>query len=86
MRGKLVEQNPDDESASVLLKKIKAEKEELVKEKKIKKSKALPPISDDEKPFDIPDSWEWVRFDNVLDVRDGTPLMILLNIMQKEFH
>ncbi|WP_251717662.1 restriction endonuclease subunit S [Lactobacillus agrestimuris] len=67
MRGKLVEQNPDDEPASVLLEKIKAEKEQLIKEKKIKKSKALPPISDDEKPFDIPDSWEWVRLGEIGD-------------------
>ena len=61
MRGKLVPQDPNDEPASVLLKKIKAEKEKLIKEKKIKKSKPLAPISDNEKPFDIPDSWEWVR-------------------------
>ena len=45
--------------------KIKAEKAELVKEKKIKKSKSLPEITDDEKPFDIPDSWEWVRLDEI---------------------
>ena len=63
MRGKLVPQDPNDEPASVLLEKIKAEKAELVKEKKIKKSKPLPEITDDEKPFDIPDSWEWVRID-----------------------
>ncbi|MFQ3624954.1 restriction endonuclease subunit S [Lactobacillus johnsonii] len=61
MRGKLVKQDPNDEPASVLLEKIKAEKEELVKEGKIKKSKPLPKITDEEKPFDIPDSWEWVR-------------------------
>ena len=72
MRGKLVEQDPHDEPASVLLEKIKVEKEQLVKEGKIKKSKQLPPITDDEKPFDIPDSWEWVRLGDVLDVRDGT--------------
>ncbi len=61
MRGKLVPQDPNDEPASVLLDKIKAEKAELIKEKKIKKTKSLPPITDEEKPFDIPDSWEWVR-------------------------
>ena len=59
MHGKLVPQDPNDEPASVLLEKIKAEKEQLIKEKKIKKSKPLAPITDDEKPFDIPDSWEW---------------------------
>ena len=72
MRGKLVTQDPNNEPASILLEKIKAEKAELVKEGKIKKSKALPEITDEEKPFDIPDSWEWVRLGDVLDVRDGT--------------
>ncbi|NRO25874.1 hypothetical protein IMAU30028_00373 [Lactobacillus helveticus] len=66
MRGKLVPQDPNDEPASVLLEKIKAEKAELIKEKKIKKTKPLPPITDDEKPFDIPDSWEWVRLGDIL--------------------
>ena len=65
MRGKLVKQDPNDEPASVLLEKIKAEKEQLIKEKKIKRSKPLPPIADDEKPFEIPDSWEWVRLGEV---------------------
>lgn len=72
MRGKLVKQDPNDEPASVLLEKIKAEKEQLIKEKKIKRSKPLPPITDEEKPFEIPNSWEWVRLGEVLDVRDGT--------------
>ncbi|WP_131501596.1 restriction endonuclease subunit S [Lactobacillus crispatus] len=74
MRGKLVPQDPNDEPASVLLKKIKAEKEQLIKEKKIKKSKPLAPITDDEKPFDIPDSWEWVRLGDVGEIiSGGTP-------------
>lgn len=68
MRGKLVEQDPNDEPASVLLEKIKAEKAELVKEKKIKKSKPLPEIADDEKPFDIPDSWEWVHVKDITTI------------------
>ena len=72
MEGKLVKQNSSDEPASELIKKIENEKAELVKEGKIKKSKKLAAITDDEKPFDIPDSWEWVRLDTVLDVRDGT--------------
>ena len=71
MRGKLVPQDPNDEPASVLLEKIKTEKEELVKEKKIKKSKLLPKITDDEKPFDIPDSWEWVRLGEIGEVFAG---------------
>ena len=72
MEGKLVKQNPSDEPASELIKKIENKKAELVKEGKIKKSKKLPAITDDEKPFNIPNSWEWVRLDTVLDVRDGT--------------
>ena len=72
MRGKLVPQDPNDEPASVLLEKIKAEKEELVKEKKIKKTKSLPAITDDEKPFNIPDSWEWVRFSELFNIEGGS--------------
>ena len=71
MRGKLVPQDPNDEPASVLLEKIKAEKEQLIKDKKIKKSKPLAPITDDERPFDIPDSWEWVRLGDVAKIEMG---------------
>ena len=71
MRGKLVKQDPNDEPASELLKKIKAEKAKLIKERKIKKSKPLPPITDEEKPFDIPDSWEWVRLGNIVSYQNG---------------
>lgn len=59
--GKLVPQDPNDEPAAVLLEKIAAEKEQLIKDKKIKKEKPLPPIGDDEKPFELPQGWEWVR-------------------------
>lgn len=61
-QGKLVPQDPNDEPASVLLEKIAKEKQKLVKEGKIKKQKPLPPIKEEEIPFDIPDSWEWVRW------------------------
>ena len=61
IRGELVSQNEFDEPASVLLEKIKAEKERLIKEKVIKKSKYLPVITDEEKPYELPDGWEWVR-------------------------
>ena len=71
MRGKLVSQDPNDEPASVLLEKIKTEKEQLIKEKKIKKSKPLPEITDDEKPFEIPDGWEWVRLGDVSEIIMG---------------
>ena len=63
IEGKLVEQRPEEGTAKELLKEIKLEKEKLVKEGKIKKSKPLPTITEDEIPFEIPDSWEWVRFD-----------------------
>ncbi|HCG5939140.1 restriction endonuclease subunit S [Vibrio parahaemolyticus] len=59
--GKLVSQDPNDEPAAELLKRIAEEKAQLVKEKKIKKQKALPPISEDEKPFELPSGWEWER-------------------------
>lgn len=59
--GKLVPQDPSDESAAVLLEKIAAEKARLVKEKKIKKQKKLSSITEDEKPFSLPESWRWCR-------------------------
>lgn len=61
VEGKLCEQDPNDEPASVLLEKIKAEKERLIAEKKIKKQKPLPPITEDEKLFVLPKGWEWCR-------------------------
>lgn len=74
VRGKLVPQDPNDEPASVLLERIAAEKAQLVKDKKIKKSKALPAISEDEKPFGSPKGWSWVRFGDVCEIeRGGSP-------------
>ena len=65
IEGKLTKEwraeNPDVEPASELLKRIQAEKEQLVKDKKIKKQKPLPPITEEEKPFDLPDGWVWCR-------------------------
>lgn len=75
MEGKLVKQNPSDEPASELVKKIENKKAELIKEGKIKKSKKLPTITDDEKPFDIPDSWEWVRLGNIFDITSSKRVM-----------
>ncbi|EIK8117041.1 restriction endonuclease subunit S [Escherichia coli] len=72
--GKLVPQDPNDEPASELLKRIAQEKAQLVKEGKIKKQKPLPPISDEEKPFEIPTSWEWVRFGTITTSRLGKML------------
>lgn len=68
IQGKLVQQNPNDEPASVLLEKIKAEKEKLIKEKKLKKSKPLPPIKKEEIPFNIPHSWVWCRLGELTSV------------------
>lgn len=65
VRGKLVPQNPDDEPASVLLQRIAVEKAQLVKEKKIKKQKPLSPIAENEKPFLLPDGWEWARLGEI---------------------
>lgn len=59
--GKLVPQNPNDEPASELLKKIATEKAKLLKEEKIKKQKPLSPIEENEKPFKLPVGWEWAR-------------------------
>lgn len=65
MQGKLVPQNPDNEPASELLEKIKAEKDRLVKEKKLKKQKPLAPVSEDEIPFEIPENWVWCRLGEI---------------------
>ena len=89
VQGKLVPQDPNDEPASVLLERIRAEKERLIKEKKIKREKnpsvifkgadntPYEKIGDevrslaDEVPFDIPDSWEWVRVRNCTELFNG---------------
>lgn len=71
VRGKLVPQDPNDEPASVLLERIAAEKAELVKQGKIKKQKPLPEISEEEKPFELPIGWEWVRFGDATYNRDA---------------
>lgn len=65
IQGKLVEQRPEEGTAEELLKQIQAEKQALIKAGKIKKEKPLPEITEDEKPFDIPDSWKWVQVGSV---------------------
>jgi len=76
IRGKLVPQDPNDEPASVLLERIKAEKGRLIKEGKIKKSKKSVKTSDtphyENVPFEVPESWVWCKFQDCMDVRDGT--------------
>ena len=71
MHGKLVVQDSQDEPASVLIEKIKEEKAQLIKDKKIKKTKSLSPIEEDEIPYEIPDNWEWVRLGELLFVKSG---------------
>lgn len=71
VQGKLVPQDPNDEPASELLKRIAEEKQRLIKEGKIKKQKALPEITEDEIPFDIPDSWEWLRITDLVSISSG---------------
>ncbi len=92
VRGKLVEQDPNDEPASVLLERIAEEKARLVKEGKIKKPKKLPEITEGEKPFKLPDGWQWARVSDVLRVingraykkhemlQEGTPLLRVGNL------
>ncbi|NIA88762.1 restriction endonuclease subunit S [Rahnella aceris] len=72
--GKLVPQDPNDEPASELLKRIEQEKAQLVKEGKIKKQKPLPPISEEEKPFELPVGWEWCRLGHCIHLISGQHL------------
>lgn len=65
IRGKLVPQDPNDEPASVLLERIRAEKERLIKEGKIKRSKETAEDDKIEAPFEIPESWEWTTIDEI---------------------
>lgn len=71
IQGKLVEQRPEEGTAEELFAQIQAEKQRLIAEKKIKKEKPLPEITDDEKPFDIPESWRWVRFGDLGNYKKG---------------
>lgn len=77
MQGKLTTQKAEDGDAKDLLLAIRAEKEKLVQEKKIKKEKPLAPITDEEIPFDIPDNWVWCRLEDLSyfigDGIHGTP-------------
>ena len=76
VEGKLVQQNIHDEPASLLYEKIIAEKENLLKQGKIKKEKPLPPITDDEIPYDIPNNWKWVRLGEIIILLSGQDLIL----------
>lgn len=72
IQGKLVEQRPEEGTAQELYAQIQAEKQRLIKEGKLKKEKPLPEITEDEKPFEIPEGWMWVRLGNIiLEAKDG---------------
>ena len=71
IRGKLVPQDPNDEPASVLLERIRAEKERLIKEGKIKRSKKPSSEEEIEAPFEIPGSWKWCKLEDIADSNIG---------------
>jgi len=68
IQGKLVPQRPEEGTGEALYQQIQAEKQSLIRTGKLKKEKPLPEISDDEIPFDIPESWMWARFLSVVDI------------------
>jgi type I restriction enzyme S subunit len=80
VQGKLVHQAPNDEPASILLEKIKKEKAALIEAKKIRKEKPLPPISEDEMPYELPEGWEWSRLQSlcsyIVDCPHSTPTFL----------
>lgn len=71
IQGKLVEQRPEEGTGEELYRQIQTEKKRLIKEGKIKKEKPLPEIAEDEKPYDIPDNWTWVRFGDLGSYKKG---------------
>lgn len=71
IQGKLVEQRPEEGTGEELYQQIQTEKQRLIKEGKIKKEKPLPEIAEDEKPYDIPDNWTWVRFGDLGSYKKG---------------
>lgn len=71
IQGKLVEQHPEEGTGEELYQQIQTEKQRLIKEGKIKKEKPLPEIAEDETPFDIPESWKWVRLSQIAILENG---------------
>ena len=87
IQGKLVEQRVEEGTGEELYQQIQAEKQRLIQEKKIKKEKPLAEISEDEVPFDIPESWKWVKVGNVGSWSSGaTPSRTNPHIMAVSFH
>lgn len=79
IQGKLVEQRPEEGTGEELYQQIQAEKKRLIKEGKIKKEKPLPEIAEDEIPFDIPESWRWVRFSEIMSTMSTGPFGSMLH-------
>ena len=71
IQGKLVEQRPEEGTAQELYEQIQAEKQRLIKEGKLKKEKPLPEITEEEKPFEIPEGWMWVRLGQIFNLQAG---------------
>jgi len=82
MQGKIVEQRPEDGTADELFEQICEEKKNLIKEGKIKKEKPIDVILNDEIPWDIPESWKWVRFKDITINRDSE--RIPLSVAERE--
>ncbi len=82
IEGRLVEQRAEEGTAEELYKQIQSEKQKLIKEGKIKKEKPLPEISEKEIPFDIPESWKWVKFGQIMINRDAE--RIPLSVSERE--
>ena len=72
IQGKLVEQRPEEGTAQELYAQIQTEKQRLIKEGKLKKEKPLPEITEEEKPFEIPEGWMWVRLGSIISLVSGT--------------
>ena len=79
IQGKLVEQRLEEGTGAELYKQMQAEKQRLIKEGKIKKEKPLPEIAEDEIPFDIPESWRWVRFSEIMSTMSTGPFGSMLH-------
>lgn len=71
IQGKLVEQRPEEGTGAELFQQIQAEKQALIKAGKIKKEKPLPKVAEEELPFDIPNTWKWIRLGSVIDMLPG---------------
>ena len=92
IQGKLVEQRPEEGTAQELYAQIQAEKRRLIKEGKLKKEKPLPEITEEEKPFEIPEGWMWVRLGEICksisdgdhqpppQVPEGVPFLVISNV------